>query len=60
MNRFIKYLKSVRAEMRHVQFPSRKQAVVYSVLVILVSAIVALYVAGFDHLFTNVLSERLF
>jgi len=60
MSKFVKYLKATKAEMKHVHFPSRQQALVYSVLVILISALVSLYVAGFDHLFTNVLMERFF
>ncbi len=56
MSRFIKYLKDIKGEMRHVKWPSVKQASIYSTLVIGVSALVALFIAAFDYVFTNLLN----
>ncbi len=56
MNRFIKYLKDVAGELKHVKWPSTKQAIIYTALVIGVSTLVALFIAAFDYVFTNLLN----
>jgi len=47
------YINETRAEMRHVTWPTRKQAITYSLIVIVVSIALALYLAFFDSLFTS-------
>lgn len=42
-------------EMKHVKWPTSTQAAIYTVLVVIISAIVALILSGFDYLFTNLL-----
>ena len=42
------YLKEVQAELKEVVFPSRRQTVIYTVLVIVISVIVALSLFGVD------------
>jgi len=56
MNRLTKYLNATAAEMKHVKWPSRHQAVVYTVLVIAISAFISLFTGGFDFLFSNLLN----
>lgn len=51
MNSFINYLKDTIAEMKHVSWPTNKQSAVYTVLVVVVSIIVALYIGLFDFVF---------
>jgi preprotein translocase subunit SecE len=46
------FLREVKGEMKHVNWPSRKQAVMYSLLVVVLSIFVAIYVGVFDHIFT--------
>lgn len=46
------FLREVKGEMKHVSWPTRKQTVAYTVLVVVVSIVVAAYVGLFDHLFT--------
>ena len=41
------------AELRQVNWPTKKQTITYTVLVIVVSTIVALYVGAFDYLFSQ-------
>lgn len=55
MEKITKYLRDTIAEMKHVKWPTSTQAAVYSVLVITISALVAIVLAGFDYLFTNLL-----
>lgn len=55
MERFTKYLRDTVTEMKHVKWPTKEQALAYTVLVIAISAVVALLLSGFDYLFTNLL-----
>lgn len=56
MNNIIQYLKDTRAEMSHVSWPTQKQAIIYTVMVIAVSFFVAFFVGFFDFLFSKGLS----
>jgi preprotein translocase SecE subunit len=51
--RIIKYLKETSAELQHVNWPTKKQALVYTALIIVISIFVAAYLGVFDWLFTN-------
>ncbi len=51
MNSFINYIKDTVAEMKHVSWPTQKQATTYTVLVVVVSALAAVYLGVFDYLF---------
>lgn len=59
MNSFLDYLRGVRAELTHVSWPSRGQAVAYTALVIGISVITAFVLGAFDFLFTFGLEEIL-
>jgi preprotein translocase subunit SecE len=50
------YIKETRAEMVHVSWPSRKQAISYAVAVIAVSIGTALILALFDFIFGKLLT----
>lgn len=56
MNSFFTYLKNVRGELAHVVWPNRNQAIVHTVLIIVISAVVALLLAGFDYGFTRIVN----
>jgi preprotein translocase subunit SecE len=45
------YFRDVRAEMKHVSWPSRPVVIVYTVVVVLVSLIVAIYLGLLDYVF---------
>ena len=53
MSRFINYLKDTQAEMKHVSWPTRKQSIISTVLVIVISVVVALLVGFFDSIFAK-------
>lgn len=55
MERLTRYLRDTATEMRHVKWPTTEQAVIYTVLVVAISAVVALMLSGFDYLFTSIL-----
>lgn len=51
------YIKETRVEMKHVTWPTRKQAIVFTTVVILISIFVAMYLGFFDYIFTSLLSK---
>lgn len=53
------YLKDTRGELHHVSWPTRTQTIVYTVLVIGVSIVTALYLGAFDYLFSQGLNRAL-
>jgi len=55
----IDYIKETRAEMTHVSWPTRTQAIVYTSLVIIISLLVAVYIGAFDFLFRSILERYL-
>lgn len=56
MSRFADYIRATIAEMKRVKWPTQKQAVIYTALVVGVSIIVALLLAAFDYVFTGALN----
>lgn len=55
MVRIADYLKETRAELRHVNWPTRKQTAVFTALVVAVSLATAAYLGAFDYLFSRLL-----
>jgi len=49
----IQYLKDVRAEMKHVSWPSRSQTILSTIIVIAISLAAAVYLGLFDYLFST-------
>lgn len=54
---FINYLRETKGEWNHISWPSRRQAVVFTVLVILLSVATAFYLGAFDALFTFLMKK---
>jgi preprotein translocase subunit SecE len=50
------YIKETKAEMSHVSWPTRKQAISYTIMVIGVSVITALLLGLFDYIFSRLLT----
>ena len=59
MNSFISYLKNVRGELSHVVWPNRRQAIIHTALIVVISALVAVMLTGFDYVFTGVVDRAL-
>ncbi len=57
MERLSRYLRDTATEMKHVKWPSTEQAVLYTVLVIVISTAVALLLSGFDFGFNFLLEQ---
>ncbi|HEY4507825.1 MAG TPA: preprotein translocase subunit SecE [Candidatus Paceibacterota bacterium] len=56
----VSFVRESAAEMRHVSWPTRRQVVAYTVLVIVVSALIASYLGALDAAFTWALEKALF
>lgn len=57
MNSLFSYFRNVRAELDHVVWPSPRTAVVHVIIIILISAVIALLIAGLDYVFTVLVSH---
>ena len=55
----IKYIQETKSEMKYVTWPTKKQATAYTILVIIISLVVAAYLGAFDYFFTNFLDRFL-
>jgi preprotein translocase subunit SecE len=53
----LNYIKEVRAELKHVTWPTRMQTVLYTVIVVLVSIGTAVYLGIFDYFFSLILKQ---
>ena len=60
MKSFFNYLKDVRGEMQHVSWPTRRQAIAYSLLVIGISLFVAVLLGASDFVFTSIAEKFIF
>ena len=47
------YMAETRAELKHVTWPTRQQAIVFTAVVILISVGVAVFLGFFDYLFQS-------
>jgi len=51
----INYINEVRSEMTHVKWPTRKTTTYFSIVVIVVSILTALYLGLLDYIFSAIL-----
>jgi len=57
MNKVIEYIKETKSEMSHVSWPTRKQALGYTIAVAAISIAIALYLGVFDSIFSMILDR---
>ena len=50
------YIRDTRAELKHVNWPTRSQAIGYTVIVIVLSGVVAFLLGAFDVIFAKILT----
>ena len=53
------YIKETRGEFKHVTWPTKRQAIAYSVAVIIISLVVAYFLGAFDKIFQFLLGKLL-
>ena len=56
MSKFIHYLRDTRAELKHVSWPTTRQAVIYTALVVGVSIIVAAFTGVLDFVYSEAIN----
>ena len=57
MSKFVEYVKETQGEMKHVSWPTRSQAIGYTVAVIAISIVTSLYLGLFDGIFAALLNK---
>ena len=55
--KIIDYIKETRGELKHVSWSTRRQTIVYTSIVILISVGVAFFLGFFDFIFTQILEK---
>lgn len=55
MNKISQFLKEVKQEVKKVTWPTRTETIRYSLMVIVASLIVAIYLGGLDYVVANIL-----
>jgi len=53
----INYIRDTRGELKHVSWPTRRQAIVFSIVVIIISLATAAFLGFFDLLFSLILEK---
>ena len=56
-NKIVTFLKEVRLEMKKVNWPTRDETIKYTLIVIGVSLVIAIYLGGLDFLITNLINK---
>jgi len=56
---FFKYLRESAAEVKHISWPTSRQASIYTILVVVISLFAAAYVGVFDRIFTGIVDSLL-
>ncbi|MEN9338345.1 MAG: SecE/Sec61-gamma subunit of protein translocation complex [Candidatus Parcubacteria bacterium] len=56
MNSIFNYLKSVKSELAHVVWPTKKATLNHTILVILISVVVAIFLFELDNIFARILN----
>ena len=56
MKRLIQYIRDTRGELKHVSWPTTKQATVFTILVIVISLFISALLGFFDFIFTGLLN----
>jgi preprotein translocase subunit SecE len=51
--RLVDYIKETRSEFKHVSWPTRRQALVFTVVVIVISLFTAIFLGFFDFIFSR-------
>jgi len=51
------YIKDTQAELKHVSWPTRKQAMVFTIVVVLISVFVSFFLGFFDYLLQLIIEK---
>ncbi len=51
------YVKETKVELKHVSWPTRRQSIMYAIIVIVISVLTGLFLGFFDFLFSHLLGK---
>jgi len=57
MSKIGEYIKETKGEFKHVVWPTRKQAIYFTIIVIILSVLVAYFLGVFDFIFGRILER---
>ncbi len=57
MKRFIQYIRDTKAELVHVKWPTRREALGFTILVVVVSLFVSLLLGFFDYILSLIIKK---
>jgi preprotein translocase subunit SecE len=52
MSKLSEYLQETKGELKHVSWPTRNQAILFTIIVVVFSIVVAAFLGAFDFIFT--------
>ncbi len=55
MNKIIDFIREAKAELMKVNWPTKKQTINYTMVVVILSLVVAVFLGGLDYLFSSIL-----
>ena len=55
MSKLGEYLKETKAELKHVSWPTKNQAILFTAVVVVFSLVVAVFLGAFDYIFAMLL-----
>ena len=55
MSKFTEYIKETKTELKHVVWPSRQQTIFYTIIVVVLSVLIAYFLGVFDFIFLQAL-----
>ncbi len=55
--KIVDYIKDTKGELTHVSWPTKRQAIVYTIAVVIISIVTAFFLGFFDYLFSIGLSS---
>lgn len=56
MQQFLDYLRDTRGELKHVSWPTQRQTMIYTAIVVALSVLTAAYLGALDYVFKEGLS----
>lgn len=59
MNKIINFIKEAKVELTKVNWPTKKQTMNYTILVVAISLVVAAFLGGLDYFFSQILKNYL-
>ncbi|MEK7558399.1 MAG: preprotein translocase subunit SecE [Patescibacteria group bacterium] len=54
---FIDYLRETKGELKHVSWPTNRQTIVFTIIVVIISIVIAYFLGLFDYIFKIALEK---